>query len=81
MSGVSAKDTLQMGGSVRYGYDLGEGAAARRSSTASAVAVERREMVVRRLLERGMPMRALEALLPGWEEVIARVLEIERAKA
>lgn len=31
----------------------------------------RREEVVRRLLDRGMPLRALEALLPGWEDAIA----------
>lgn len=80
MSGVSAPDTLQMGGSVSYAYDVVEDSV-RRSWSVSAVAVERREMVVRRLLERGMPLRALEALLPGWEEVIARVLEMERAQA
>lgn len=32
---------------------------------------ERRMHVVRRLMEQGMPVRALEALLPGWEEAIA----------
>lgn len=31
---------------------------------------ERRVELVRRLLERGVPVRALEALLPGWERAI-----------
>lgn len=32
--------------------------------------VARRPEVVRRLLARGVPPRTLEALLPGWEQVI-----------
>jgi hypothetical protein len=35
----------------------------------------RRLKVVIRLLEEGMPVRALEALLPGWELEIAAALE------
>lgn len=31
--------------------------------------------VIRRLLERGMTVRALEALLPGWETEIAAAVE------
>lgn len=68
-----------MGGSVSYRYDLGEDPV--RRTSVSVAAVQRRETVVKRLLERGMPLRALEALLPGWEDVIARVLEMERAQA
>lgn len=35
----------------------------------------RRVEVVRRLIAVGMPLRAIEALMPGWEEAIAVVLE------
>lgn len=37
--------------------------------------VTHRTDVVRRLVERGVPVRALEALLPGWEGPIAEALE------
>ncbi|MGH3440750.1 MAG: hypothetical protein ACRDUY_01645 [Nitriliruptorales bacterium] len=37
----------------------------------------RRVEVVRRLVAQGMPLRAIEALLPGWEEAIATVLEAQ----
>lgn len=37
--------------------------------------VSHRTDVVRRLLDRGVPVRALEALLPGWEGPIAEALE------
>lgn len=42
------------------------------SSAADAVAdlTERRPEVVRRLLARGVPPRALEAVLPGWEVLL-----------
>ena len=43
-------------------------------------AEDRRLDVVRRLLDSGMPLRALEALLPGWEDAVAIVLETERAE-
>lgn len=45
---------------------------ARGSGTGEAVPdlTERRPEVVRRLLARGMPPRALEALLPGWELLV-----------
>lgn len=43
-----------------------------RESNGDATAARRAE-VVRRLLERGMSVRALEALLPGWEGTIAEV--------
>lgn len=35
---------------------------------------ERRTEVVRRLMDQGVPVRALEALLPGWESAIADAL-------
>lgn len=37
----------------------------------------RRVEVVRRLIAVGMPLRAIEALMPGWEEAIATVLEAD----
>ena len=37
---------------------------------------ERRRDLVRRLVDRGVPTRTLEALLPGWEVEIAAVLDI-----
>ena len=37
-------------------------------------AQDRRVDVVRRLLAEGMPVRALEALLPGWKMAIAVVV-------
>lgn len=42
------------------------------SRTQDAVAdlTERRPEVIRRLIERGVPPRALEVLLPGWELLI-----------
>ncbi len=36
---------------------------------------QRRMLVVRRLMEQGVPIRALEVLLPGWEAEIAAVLD------
>ena len=36
---------------------------------------ERRIACVQRLLHRGVPLRTLEALLPGWEEEIGAVLD------
>ena len=36
---------------------------------------ERRIEVVRRLMAEGVPVRALEALFPGWEFAIYAVLE------
>lgn len=41
---------------------------------------ERRMRVVRRLMEQGMPVRALEALLPGWEEAIAEAVSVGRGR-
>ena len=36
---------------------------------------DRRVDLVRRLMSRGLPMRTLEVLLPGWEQEIAAVVE------
>ena len=36
---------------------------------------DRRVDLVKRLMARGLPMRTLEVLLPGWEQEIAAVVE------
>ncbi len=45
---------------------------------AEAFARRRRVHVIRRLIDQGMTVRALEAILPGWEETIAAALRAER---
>lgn len=47
--------------------------------TAAAATAAHRRTVVRRLLAEGMPVRALEALLPRWELEIAEALEESEA--